>query len=399
MKKLENAFAVIEHTSAMLAFWDKDLICRFANAAYIKWFGMSPADMIDKITLPQLLGPLYEKNLPYIKNALKGKPQTFQRDITLPNGETKNTIATYTPELINGIVIGFYVHVADVTPVKNEPLRIEENTEDPLSILVAHNYLNGVEYTLRASLFTKFPGIMALSKQYFVSPTKLKKDFKVRYGSTVFSYFRSLQMQVADKYIKGKIYSKNQLAEMFQFDNAFNFWKCYKKYFRSTPNFLQAIHQDPHSSASDTKSIIDSEMSTISDLNVWKVQNNGILDQLHNWQKYAEKLRIGTWERNYETMLTTWDISMKTILELSADFEPDINATLNFYKEGFDRELAKKNLDEAFTTGQPFDFQARIITAKGNEKIVRVLGFSHLENNACKRMHGVIQEIQTSGIV
>jgi len=383
VKKLEKAFEVIEHTSAMLAFWDKDLICRFANTAYIKWFGMSPADMIDKITLPQLLGPLYEKNLPYITNALKGKLQTFQRDITLPNGDTKNTIATYTPELRNGKVIGFYVHVADVSPVKNEFLRTEENADDPLSTLVDHNYLNGVEYTLRASLFIKFPGIMALSKHYFVSPTKLKKDFKVRYGTTVFSYFRTLQMQVADKYIKGKIYSKKQLAEMFQFDNAFNFWMCYKKYFRSTPNFLQANHQDTHSSASNPES----------NLNDWKALYNGILDQLHSWHKYAEKLRIGTWERNYETMLTTWDIALKTILELSADFEPDINPALNFYKDGFDRELAKKYLDDAVTMGKPFDFQARIITAKGNEKLVRVIGFSHLENNACKRLYGVIQEI------
>jgi hypothetical protein len=179
-------------------------------------------------------------------------------------------------------------------------------------------------------------------------------------------------MQVADKYIKGKIYSKNQLAEMFQFDNAFNFTKCYKRYFRSLPTF---------------------DNSPIFNSNDEKVRANGAKNQTHNWEKYAQKLRIGTWIRDYETLLINWDVNLKAILELSPDFEPDINPALNFYKEGFDRDLAKRYLDEAFYTGSSFDFNARIITAKGNEKIVRVLGFTQFENNTCKKMFGVIQEI------
>ncbi|MBK6838000.1 MAG: hypothetical protein IPG90_06755 [Bacteroidetes bacterium] len=53
----------------MLAYWDKNLLCRFANGAYLDWFGKSSDEMIDRIHLPELLGPLYEKNHPYIQRS------------------------------------------------------------------------------------------------------------------------------------------------------------------------------------------------------------------------------------------------------------------------------------------------------------------------------------------
>lgn len=109
---------VADRISAMLAYWDKDLVCRFANAAYIVWFGKTREEMVDKITIQELLGPLYEKNLPYISGALEGKNQTFEREIPLPSGEIRHSLANYFPDFENGIVRGFFVHVADITQTK-----------------------------------------------------------------------------------------------------------------------------------------------------------------------------------------------------------------------------------------------------------------------------------------
>lgn len=109
---------VADHISAMLAYWDKDLVCRFANSAYVDWFGKKKEEMVNKITLKELLGPLYEKNLPYISGALKGKIQTFEREIPLPTGVIRHSLANYYPDIVNGEVLGFFVHVADVTPMK-----------------------------------------------------------------------------------------------------------------------------------------------------------------------------------------------------------------------------------------------------------------------------------------
>jgi PAS domain S-box-containing protein len=110
---------VSDHVNAMLAYWDKDQICRFANKAYLEWFGKNRDEMIGKITLKELLGSLYEGNVPYITSVLAGQRQTFEREIATPLNGKKHTIANYYPHIVDGQVIGFFVHGADITTIKN----------------------------------------------------------------------------------------------------------------------------------------------------------------------------------------------------------------------------------------------------------------------------------------
>ncbi len=77
------------------------------------------------MSMKDLLGPLYEKNLPFIRAALRGERQVFERQIPLPDGEIRESIATYTPDVVDGIVQGFSVHVADVTPLKKREAALE----------------------------------------------------------------------------------------------------------------------------------------------------------------------------------------------------------------------------------------------------------------------------------
>lgn len=114
------ALLISDHVNAMLAYWDKDLVCRYANNAYLEWFGKTKEEMINHIRIDELLGPLYEKNLPYIKGALLGKKQMFEREIPVPDGsKIRHSLATYIPDINNGEVLGFFVHVANVTYLKD----------------------------------------------------------------------------------------------------------------------------------------------------------------------------------------------------------------------------------------------------------------------------------------
>lgn len=140
---------VTDHVSAMLAYWDKDLVCRFANAAYTDWFGKTREEMVDKLTIKELLGLLYEKNLPYISAALNGEIQTFEREILLPSGEIRHSIANYFPDIVNGDVRGFFVHVADITPIKfleNELIKSNEIISDQNKRLI--NFANILSHNL-----------------------------------------------------------------------------------------------------------------------------------------------------------------------------------------------------------------------------------------------------------
>jgi PAS domain S-box-containing protein len=111
------ALRVADHAPAMLAYWNTAQVCLFANEAYRAWFGKSRSAVVGT-TMRELLGPLYELDLPYILRALAGEPQLFERTIPGPGGVVRESLATYTPDIVDGVVNGFFVHVADVTAMK-----------------------------------------------------------------------------------------------------------------------------------------------------------------------------------------------------------------------------------------------------------------------------------------
>ncbi len=118
-KKEQDLNRILDAVPALIGHWSKELINIHANRAYSEYFDKTPEEIQGK-HIKELLGSmLYEKNLPYIKEVLKGKAQTFEREIPLPHGGIKHTIAHYLPEVSDGKVVGFFVIVSDVTALKN----------------------------------------------------------------------------------------------------------------------------------------------------------------------------------------------------------------------------------------------------------------------------------------
>lgn len=196
----KNYINVADHINAMLAYWDKDLICRYANAAYREWFGKTSYELVNKMTMRELLGPLFEKNKQYILGALEGNPQTFEREIIVPGGGKRYTIANYYPDKADGEVLGFYVHVADVTPIKlfekelNRASHIINRQNEQLlnfANIVSHN-LNNYACNLESMLdfFIKadsteekeelFALLQSLSKSFNLSLKNIRKIVNIQ---------------------------------------------------------------------------------------------------------------------------------------------------------------------------------------------------------------------------
>jgi len=117
IQNVEIALKVIDHLSAMTGYWNTDLICQFSNNAYSHWFGKSKEQMRG-IYMRDALGPIFEKNLAHIQAVLRGELQVFEREVVIPDGSIRHSLMTYTPDIVDGKVCGFFVHVADVTPLK-----------------------------------------------------------------------------------------------------------------------------------------------------------------------------------------------------------------------------------------------------------------------------------------
>lgn len=111
----DPVWAVLNGTPSMLAYWDRNLMCRFANPAYERWFGKKGSSLFDT-SIRDLLGPeLFALNEPYIRAALNGEAQEFERLVPGPSGVPRPSLACYTPHLVDGKVQGFVVQVTDVT--------------------------------------------------------------------------------------------------------------------------------------------------------------------------------------------------------------------------------------------------------------------------------------------
>lgn len=120
----EIGLKAVNNIPAMLAYWDKNEMCRFANTAYLQWFGKTQEEMVGRISMKELLGPTYEKNLSYIKGALRGEIQYFEQEITTPSEEVRYSLATYTPDIVDNEVAGFTAHIADITNNKKMEISI-----------------------------------------------------------------------------------------------------------------------------------------------------------------------------------------------------------------------------------------------------------------------------------
>ena len=111
----------------MLAYWDANLICRFANKAYKTWFGIEPEHVMGQ-SMQDLLGPtLFELNQPYIQGALRGEPQTSERIIPGRDGVQRHSQASYNPDIVDGVVRGFAVQVTEVTHFKKVEAQLRES--------------------------------------------------------------------------------------------------------------------------------------------------------------------------------------------------------------------------------------------------------------------------------
>lgn len=165
---------LVDHLDAMVAYWDNTQTCVFANNAYLDWFGKTREQMIG-IKLEQLLGPIYQRNLPYLMAAYAGQRQVFEREIPTPDGRLRYSLATYTPRIVEGRVEGIFVHVADVTPLKLMERELRE-AKVRAEELATHDFLTG---TLnRVLLKDRIQQAMALSKRTrrFVAAISLDLD-------------------------------------------------------------------------------------------------------------------------------------------------------------------------------------------------------------------------------
>jgi|GEM_PF-737281 len=119
--------AIADAFPSMIGYWDRNLINRFANRAYEKWFGVDARAMSGR-HLQELLGPeLFDRNRGRIEAALRGESVSFELDLPVRSeGTMSRVLAHYIPDRQGGEVCGFYVMVHDITALHDARQRLAQ---------------------------------------------------------------------------------------------------------------------------------------------------------------------------------------------------------------------------------------------------------------------------------
>jgi PAS domain S-box-containing protein len=127
----------------MLGYWNKNLICTYANSKYLEWFGKLNNNIIGAHIIDVISEDTYYKNLHYINKALAGEKVQFERTLIKADGSTGYTLAHYIPDFNNeGNVAGFLAVVTDITELKEFELNLKENKKHLEYVL--DNLLTGI---------------------------------------------------------------------------------------------------------------------------------------------------------------------------------------------------------------------------------------------------------------
>jgi PAS domain S-box-containing protein len=138
--------------------------------------------------------------------------------------------------------------------------------------------------------------------------------------------------------------------------------------------------------------LVTQEQKEILELSIQQrlIDINRISTALENTNSLA---RVGSWELNLNTGEVTWSKVSKEIMEISPDFKLTRSEVIQFFKEGENRERISKAVANAIENGTPYNLEMQMVTAKGRELWVRVIGNAEFRDGKCARLYGAFQDI------
>jgi PAS domain S-box-containing protein len=109
---------VLDNTPAMIGYWDRNLVNRFANHAFVEWFGKTPAEMRGRTLADNVGEARFALARQHAEAALAGQPTIYDSQITKPDGTVGHIVSRFVPDVVDGEVRGFVALGIDITDRK-----------------------------------------------------------------------------------------------------------------------------------------------------------------------------------------------------------------------------------------------------------------------------------------
>jgi diguanylate cyclase (GGDEF)-like protein/PAS domain S-box-containing protein len=112
----EQLRLITENVPAMIVYYDRNLVCRFANSQYAAFFGFTVFDVLGKHLSEVIGAEAFARTAVQFQRVLDGESITYEREHRDHQGRTRCIRVAFAPECDrDGVVKGSYALVTDVT--------------------------------------------------------------------------------------------------------------------------------------------------------------------------------------------------------------------------------------------------------------------------------------------
>ena len=108
---------ITDNLPVVIAYIDRESRYRFCNATFEQWFGIPVARVEGQLVTDAIGAEIYAQRSPFIERALAGERVEFDH-VMQSTGADRQVHALYVPHQENGVTLGLYALVTDVTEIK-----------------------------------------------------------------------------------------------------------------------------------------------------------------------------------------------------------------------------------------------------------------------------------------
>jgi two-component system cell cycle sensor histidine kinase/response regulator CckA len=128
------------------------------------------------------------------------------------------------------------------------------------------------------------------------------------------------------------------------------------------------------------------------DITEWKKANQQLEHNKLLLDATSRLARVGGWELDALTGEVSWTDETYRIHELPLDYKPPLEEAINYFHPD-ERDKLTAAIKDALDKAEPYDFELRFITAKGNHLWTRTSCEPQWEDGRVVRLRGVFQDI------
>ena len=360
--------SILDALPSVVGYCDSSLHIRFANRAGSAWFGIDQA-RIQGQHIRDVVGARYELGLPYMRAALRGEAQTFERSITTPGLADRHALGHYVPDVVAGEVRGFYVLMHDVTELVEGRLKLAAVQRD-------HEALYGIvqQHTL---VTTSDPSgrITAVNDAFCALAGYGREEL---------------------------IGQPHRLLHAAQHDGAF--WAelahCLAQERKAWRGEIAIRAKDGTTHWVFTivapivggNGTVEGYSSIGNDITAAKLAEQRLRSSEALLDRVGQIAGVGGWEVDLRTRTLLWTDQTRRIHEVEPDYVPTVAVAIDFYAPQA-RPVIEAAVRQGVEHGTPWDLELPFVTALGRAIWVRAVGTAEFEGGMPVRLVGAFQDV------